>query len=52
MPILLASLIRHVAPVVALYVSSGKLEEHIAVAATAAVAFAWSIIEKKAGIKK
>ncbi len=51
MSILFTSFIRHLAPVVTMYVTSGQLQEHVAVAVTAAVAFAWSAIEKKAGVK-
>lgn len=51
MSVLVTSLIRHVAPVVAVYITSPEFKEHVAVAVTAGVAFVWSVLEKKAGIK-
>lgn len=44
------SLLRHILPFVAVYVTSPEMKEHISVAVAAGVAFAWSFIEKKAGI--
>lgn len=47
MSLLTTSLIRHILPVIAAYVTSPELNETISVGVAAGVAFLWSAIEKK-----
>jgi hypothetical protein len=41
------SLLRHILPVIAAYVTSPEFTETIAVGVAAGVAYAWSVVEKQ-----
>lgn len=43
---IVTSLLRHLAPIIAVYVTSPDVKAHVATAVTAALAFGWSALEK------